>query len=177
MLIAGGAMVVISLSMFGYYGLQFVNSIQQDEKLMVEPGGSLEIKQHINASQGAYAVAFPDFDGQPSITIKDPAGQVIVDKSISPPIIIEPFEVEQAGVYTLTLSNPTEQALEATIILEDQETVLSRGFDVSFATTALSLISMFGIGTAVAIAGAVITILDRRRISKMKQFGDTSDLV
>jgi hypothetical protein len=29
----------------------------------------------------------------------------------------------------------------------------------------------------VIAAGIVITILDRRRISKMKQFGDTSDLV
>src|SRR3546814_2433718 len=46
-------------------------------------------------------------------------------------------------------------------------------FEVSFATTALALISLFGIGTAVAIAGAVITILDRRRSGKMKQFGDT----
>lgn len=177
MLIAGGAMVVISFSMFGYYGLQFVNSIQQDEKLRVEPGGSLEIKQSINASQGAYVIAFPDFDGRPAVTIRDPAGQVIVDKSIDPPIIIEPFEVRQLGVYTLTLFNPTEQVLEAAIVLGDQETVLGKGFDLSSAMTALVLISLLGIGTAAAIAGAVITVLDRRRISKMKQFGDTSDLV
>ncbi len=32
-------------------------------------------------------------------------------------------------------------------------------------------------GIATAIAGAVITVMDKRRISKMKQFGDTADLV
>jgi hypothetical protein len=32
-------------------------------------------------------------------------------------------------------------------------------------------------GIAVAIASAVIIILDRTRINKMKQFGDTSDLI
>ena len=176
MLIAGGAMVAISFSMLGYYGLQFVSSIQQDEKLVVSPGGSLEIKQNINASQGAYVVAFPDFAGQPAVTIKDPAGKVIVDKTISPPIIIEPFVAGESGVYTLTLSNPTEQALEATVILGDNQTVLSRS-DLSSAANALAFTSILGIGIAVAVAGAVITILDRRRASRMKQFGDTSDLV
>jgi hypothetical protein len=177
MLIAGGAMVVISFSMLGYYGLQFVNSIQQDEMLRVEPGGSLEIMQNINTTQGAYVVAFPDFGGgQAAVTVRDPAGRTLVDKSISPPIIIEPFAAKQSGVYTLTLSNPTEQVLEAAVILGDNETVLGRS-DLSSAMTALAFTSLLGIGIAVAIAGAVITILDRRRISKMKQFGDTSDLV
>jgi hypothetical protein len=177
MMIAGGAMVAISFSIFWYYGMQFVNSLEREEKLRVDPGGSLEIKQNINASQGAYVVAFPDFDGEPSVIVRDPVGKVLVDRSISPPIIIEPFGVEQPGIYTLTISNPTEQALEAAVILGDQETVLSRGFDLSSATTALALISIFSIGIAVAIAGAVIMVLDRRRISRMKKFGDTSDLV
>jgi hypothetical protein len=177
MLIAGGAMVVISFSMFGYYGLQFVNSIQQEEKLSVEPGGSLEIKQNINASQGAYVVAFPDFDGQAAVTVLDPAGRILVDKNISPPIVLEPFKVEQPGVYTLTLFNPTDQVLEATLVLGDQETVLSKGFDLPSAMTAVALTSLLGIGIAVTIAGAVITVLDKRRTSRMKQFGDTSDLV
>ncbi len=179
MLIAGGAMVAISFSMLGYYGLQFVNSIQQDEKLRVEPGGLLEIKQNINASQGAYVVAFPDFEGRPVVTIKDPDGQIVIERTIDPPIVIEPFKVEQPGVYTLDLSNPTDQVLEATVVLGDQETVLSLGINLSSAVTALAFTSLLGIGVgvAVAIAGAVITVLDKRRINKMKQFGDTSDLV
>jgi hypothetical protein len=177
MLIAGGAMVVISFSMLGYYGLQFVNSIQQDESLTIGPGGSHQVQQNINASQGAYVVAFPDFEGHPSVTITDPDGQVVIERTIEPPIIIQPFNAEEPGVYTLVLSNPTDQVLEATVVLGDQETVLSRGINVSSAITALVFTSILGIGIAVAIAGAVITILDRRRISKMKQFGDTSDLV
>jgi hypothetical protein len=32
-------------------------------------------------------------------------------------------------------------------------------------------------GIAVFVAGVIITVLDRQRTSKMKQFGDTSDLV
>jgi len=32
-------------------------------------------------------------------------------------------------------------------------------------------------GIIASIAGAVITVLDRRRTKKMRQFGDTSDLV
>ncbi|AFU57449.1 hypothetical protein Ngar_c05050 [Candidatus Nitrososphaera gargensis Ga9.2] len=177
MLIAGGALVVVSFSMLGYYGLQFVSSIQQDKSLTVEPGGSLQVQQNINASQGAYVVAFPNFKGQPSVTITGPGGQVVVERTIEPPIIIEPFDAEQPGAYTLVLSNPTDQVLEANIVLGDQETVLSRGINISSAVTALVFTSLLGIGIAVAVAGAIITILDRRRISKMKQFGDTRDLV
>jgi hypothetical protein len=177
MLIAGGSMVVIGFSMLGYYGMQFVNSIQQDEKLRVEPRGSLEIKQNINASQGAYVVIFPDFEGRPTVTIKDPSAHPIIERAIDPPIVLESFAVVEPGVYTLSISNPTDQVLEPFIVLGDQETVLSQGIDFSATMTALAFTSLLGIGVAVAMAGAVITVLDRRRISKMKQFGDTSDLV
>jgi hypothetical protein len=176
MLIAGGAMVAISFSMLGYYGLQFVNSIQQEEKRRVEPGGSIEVQQNINTSIGAYVVAFPDFEGNPTVAIRDPAGKVLVNGSIDPPLIIQPFEAKEPGVYTLVLSNPTDQILEASIILGENETVLSRS-QLSSAMSALAFTSLLVVGIAVAIAGAIITVLDRRRINKMKQFGDTSDLV
>lgn len=176
MLIAGAAMAATSLLLLAYYGLQFVTSIQQEEKLRVEPGSSIEVQQRINASLGAYVVAFSDFDGQPTVAVRDPAGRVIVNKSISPPIVIEPFDVEQPGVHTLVLSNPTGQVLEASVVLGDNATVLSRS-SLTSAMSALAVASLFAVGTAVAIAGAVITILDRRRINNMKQFGDTSDLV
>ena len=44
------------------------------------------------------------------------------------------------------------------------------------AMTVLILVTLLLIGIALAIAGAIITILDRSQINKMKQFGDTSDL-
>jgi hypothetical protein len=175
-LIAGGAMVAISILMLAYYGLQFVSSIEQEETINVEAGRSIELQQNINASLGAYVVVFQDFEGQAAVKVTDPSGRPVVDKRISPPIIIEPFEVEEPGVHTLVLSNPTDDVLEAAVVLGDSETVLERT-QLSSAVLALAFTSLLFIGVAVAIAGAVITILDRRQSKKMKQFGDTSDLV
>lgn len=175
-LIAGGAMVAISILMLAYYGLQFVNSIEQEETITVGPGSSIEVQQNINASLGAYVVAFQDFGGQAAVKITDPSGRPVVEKSISPPLVMELFEVGEPGVYTLVLSNPTDGVLEAAVVLGDSETVLEMT-QLSSAVLALAFTSLLVIGIAVAIAGAVITILDRRRSNKMKQFGDTSDLV
>lgn len=176
LMIAGGAMVAISVSMLGYYGLQFVNSVQQEETLLVEPGGTIEIQKNINASTGAYVVAFPDFERQAVVALRGPSGNILIEKNVDPPIVIEPFEIQEPGVYTLELSNPTDVALEASVLLDDYETVLSRS-NLSTAIGALGFVSLLGVGIAVAVAGGVVTFMDRRRINKMKQFGDTSDLV
>jgi hypothetical protein len=176
MLIVGGAMAVISFSTLGYYILQFVSSIQQEGKYTIQPGRSINVQQSINDTQGIYVITFADFEGHASVIIKDRAGKIIVDKNIDPPIIIESFNADVPGLYDLTLLNPTDQVLEAAIDFGDQEHVLS-GKNLSSAMTVLVLISLLGIGIAVAIAGAVIAILDRSRINKMKQFGDTSDLI
>jgi hypothetical protein len=175
-LIAGGAMVAISILMLAYYGLQFVNSIEQEETITVGPGSSIELQQNINARLGAYVVAFQDFRGQAAVKITDPSGRPVVEKSISPPLVMELFEVGEPGVHTLVLSNPTDVVLEAAVVLGDSETVLEMT-QLTSAVLALAFTSLLVIGIAVAIAGAVITILDRRRSNKMKQFGDTSDLV
>jgi hypothetical protein len=74
------------------------------------------------------------------------------------------------------LSNPTDKVLEAAIDFGDQGHVLG-GENLAYFMTVLALMSLLGIGIAVAIAGAVITILDRSRIKKMKQFGNTGDLI
>jgi hypothetical protein len=175
-MISGGAMVTISVSMLIYYGLQFVNSVREEETLRVEPGGAVEIQNNINASTGAYVVAFPDFEKQAAVAVRGPSGSLLVEKNIDPPIVIEPFEIQEPGVYTLVLSNPTDVALEASLLLDDYETVFSRS-NLSSAVGALGFVSLLGVGAAVAVAGVVITFMDRRRINKMKQFGDTSDLV
>jgi len=176
LMIAGGAMVAISFSMLAYYGLQFVDSVQQEETLSVEPGASIEIQKNVNASAAAYVVAFPGFEGQVAIEIRNPSGDILIEKSIDPPIVIETFEIREPGVYTLALTNPTDMPLEVSVLLDDYETVLSRS-NLSTAMGALGFTSLLAVGMAVAIAGAIITFLDRRRINRMKQFGDTSDLV
>jgi hypothetical protein len=106
----------------------------------------------------------------------DPVDKIIVNKNINPPIAIEPFSVELPGRYNLKLLNPTDQVLEAAIGFGDQEDMLSRK-NLFSAMTVLILVTLLLIGIALAIAGAIITILDRSQINKMKQFGDTSDLI
>lgn len=169
-------MVAIGFSMLAYYGSQFVSTIRQEETLSVEPGASVEIQKNVNASVAAYVVAFPEFEGQVRVEIRDPSGDILVEKDIAPPFVMEAFETQEPGVYTLVLTNPTSVTLEASVLLEDYETVLSRS-DLSTAMGAVAFTSLLIVGILAAIAGAVITFLDRRRISKMKQFGDTSDLV
>jgi hypothetical protein len=177
-LIVGGATAIISFSMLGYYTLQFVNIIQQEGKHRIDPGGSINVEQNINNIQGIgiYAIAFAEFTGSASLIIMDNEGKTIVNKSINQPIVIEPFNAESQGIYTLYLFNPTDQVLEAAIGFGDQDDVLSRKNLLSFDTVVI-LVSTLVIGIALAIVGIVITILDRRQIKRMKQFGDTSDLI
>jgi hypothetical protein len=67
--------------------------------------------------------------------------------------------------------------LEAAISFGDQDGMLSRK-NLLYEMTVLILIPLLVIGMALAIAGALITILDRSQINRMKQqFGDTSDLI
>jgi asparagine N-glycosylation enzyme membrane subunit Stt3 len=75
------------------------------------------------------------------------------------------------------LLNPTDQSLEAAIYFGGQEQVLNEKNYFSYAITLTLFMSLLGIGIALAIAGMVIIILDKRRTDKMKQFGDTSDLI
>jgi len=98
------------------------------------------------------------------------ANQTVVEETINPPIVNGVFTITESGNYSLILVNPAPDAtLEASVLFGDQG---------SFATSEqVILSSLLYVGIIAVIAGAVITILDRRRIGKMKQFGDTSDLV
>src|SRR5688500_8810777 len=119
---------------------------------------------------GIYVVAFAEFGGQAAVIITDNTGKIIVNKHIDPPIAIEPFNAEVQGPYKLKVINPTDQMLEASIGFGDQDDMLSTKNLLS-AMTVLILVSLLVIGIALAIAGAIITILDRSKINKMKQFG------
>ena len=162
-LIAGGAAAVASFTVFVYLITENTYSIQ--------PNDSLTIRQFVsNASQGVYSISFPLFEGQPNLKIVDAANKTIIEKAINPPVVNEVFPIAESGYYTLILTNPSSDAtLEASILFGDSE---------SYATQAQLIFSfLLYAGIIATIAGAIITILDRRRISKMKRFGDTSDLV
>src|SRR5215213_7397894 len=178
MLAASGAIALIIFSMLGYYSLHFVNVIQNEGKSIIEPHGSINMRQKINNTQGIgmYVVAFAEFGGQASVIIMDHTGKIIVDKNLNPPITIEPFDAEVPGLYNMTLLNPTDRVLEAAMSFGDWEHVLSRK-NLFSPMTVLIFVFLLGIGIALAIAGAIITVLDRSRIKRMKQFGDTSDLI
>jgi len=179
MLIAGGAVAAISLSVLGYYGMRLITNLEEQQKYSIPPNSSQEVRQNIaNASQGAYIVSFPDFTGgRPEVLLTGPTDQIILQKTVDPPILIESFPLAISGNYTLELSNPSpDQTLEASIILGSQESVLST-VDISSAVMTFVFGLMLVGGIATAVAGAVITVMDKRRITKMKQFGDTADLV
>ena len=163
MLIAGGAVAVASFTVSLYLLSGNTYSIQPDDRLVIQRFVS-------NASQGVYSVSFPLFEGQPILQIVDATNRTIVEETISPPIANGVFTIAASGNHTLILANPAPDAtLEASVLFGDQE---------SFATSEqLAFNSLLYAGIIAVIAGAVITILDRRRIGKMKQFGDTSDLV
>jgi hypothetical protein len=177
-LIVGGATAVISFSLLGYYTVQFVNNIQQEGKHRIDPGGSINVQENINNTQGIgiYSIAFAESSGSVSVKIIDNTGKTIVNKSINQPIVIEPFNAADSGIYTLNLLNPTDQVLEAAVGFGDKDDVLSRKNHLSF-DTVLIIVATFVVGVVLAIAGVIITILDRRQINRMKQFGDTSDLI
>ena len=177
-LIVGGATAVISFSLLGYYTLQLADIIQQQGKYRIDPGGSINLEENINSTQGIgiYAIAFAEFSGSASIIIMDNSGKAIINKSISQPIVIEPFDTESRGIYTLKLLNPTDQVIEAAISFGEQDNVLSRKDLLSFETVLIT-VSTLGIGIILTIAGIIITILDRRQINRMKQFGNTNDLI
>ena len=137
----------------------------------IKPNERLVIQQFVsNSSQGVYSISFPLFEGQPYLQIVDEANKTIVEETINPPIVNGVFTITKSGNYSLILVNPASDAiLEASVLFGDQG---------SFATSEQVIFnSLLYVGIIAVIAGAVITILDRRRIGKMKQFGDTSDLV
>ncbi len=163
MLVAGGAVAVASFAMSLYLLSGHTYSIKPTERLVIQQFVS-------NTSQGVYSVSFPLFEGQPSLLIVGVANQTVVEETINPPIVNGVFTITESGNYSLILVNPAPDAtLEASVLFGDQG---------SFATSEqMILSSLLYVGIIAVIAGAVITILDRRRIGKMKQFGDTSDLV
>jgi hypothetical protein len=73
-------------------------------------------------------------------------------------------EAGAQGNYTLTVSNLAESELGTLVFFEEQAPI---NIATSFILYA---------GLIVAAAGAAVTILDKVRNKKMKQFGDMSDL-
>jgi hypothetical protein len=178
LLIGGGAAIVISIAMLGYYALRLVEALE-DEKYRVEPSSSATISRNITASgQAAYLASFMAFDAEarPTLAISSPSGGIVLQRTVDQPVVMEFFSIAEIGMYTLNLSNPSpDTAVEAGVILDSQEAILSRGALTPAVTVLFWLILVSGVGSVVS--GIAVLLMDRRRLSKMKKFGDMSDLV
>jgi hypothetical protein len=112
------------------------------------------------------------------MTIKDPANRTVLSTPIEPPVAFRTFSTAGSGNYTLDLLNPSNSsAIQVAASLGDQQEVITKRLDLSAAVAAVVFGFLIVAGIGVTIAGGVLTIFDKRRISKMKQYGDTSDLV
>jgi hypothetical protein len=177
-LIAGGAIVAVGLGLFAYSTITFASSLLNENRYALEPSGSHVITRFIsNTSGGAYLVAFPEPGGRIGIMLASPSNVTLADHSVllapADQPVYETFQAVETGDYSLILTNlSTADAMSISAILGDVQSI---GFPVS--SVAVTAIILFIAGIAATAAGAIITVLDRRRITKMKQFGDTSDLV
>ncbi|HKX80661.1 MAG TPA: hypothetical protein VJL54_00245 [Nitrososphaera sp.] len=180
LLIGGSAAIVVGLAMVSYYAVRLIEALE-GETYTAEPGSSAEISRNFTSSetggQAGYLVSVATLDGdRPMITVRGPDGQVILQRTVDQPFMLEPFNIGQNGTYSLTVSNPSaDSSLEVGMILDSLEGLLGRGAMSPVLTGIFWLVFVAGVGAAVA--GAFITVMDRRRISKMKKFGDMSDLV
>jgi hypothetical protein len=171
----------VGFAIFSYYTVLFAIKLITESNYSVEPASKVSIQQFIsgqNSSQGTYIIAMQHPVGEPGLKIASPSGATLVEKQLAEILTMDTFSVTETGNYTLTLANTSpDNTLEANIVFGDQRTIIESGLSISPET--LSLVFNLTLYTAIAviITGAIITILDRQRISKMKQFGDTSDLV
>lgn len=179
MLIAGGAIVAFSFFASNYYASQFLQEIQGANKYTVQPSGRLEFRQNITSGDGAYVVAFPNYSEAPvqaSVRVDNPSGANVLVREVNLPFYSEPFAAQTVGNYTLTLTNTADTPLDASVIFGEQEAVSEVIGMPAVVSTAISSLLLIA-GIIVLIAGGAITVIDRRKAQKMKQFGDMSDLV
>lgn len=179
LLIAGGAIVAISVFASSYYSLQVFQEIGSINKYTIQPGDSLEFVQNITSSDGGYIVAFPgsiDTPVQATVTVENPSGATVLVREASQPIYAETFAAQTVGNYTLTLANAASTPLDASVVFGEQEAVDDIVGMPAFVSTAISMLLLIA-GIIVLIAGGAIVLIDRRKAQKMKQFGDMSDLV
>ena len=167
-------MVAIS---FAVLAVKLFTAIQGGDRYTIQPGKQLLLKAFINSTDGAYFVSpVEPTDVIPTATVIGPSNIThIANRPINPYTAFTQFNSSRSGNYTLILSNPSSNStIEITAALGTADVVFSKTLDLN--TTPLIFATLFS-GIGAVIVGGVVTVLDRRRISKMKQYGDTSDLV
>ena len=174
LLIAGGAMIAIS---FAVLAANLISGIQSGDKFNLEPGKPLVLRTQINGTEGAYFVSpTAPTDIRLIATVLGPSNNtVIANRYLDQAPEFTQFPALTKGNYTLILSNPSRNSsLEVAANFGSPQEVINKRVD---SETSVAYGFIFVGGVAAVAVGGIVLILDRRRISKMKQFGDTSDLV
>jgi hypothetical protein len=174
MLIAGGAIIIVSFAiaiplLFSQQQAGEAGEGKSGAQYTIGPGQTVQITREVQgggAVQLAYSITFQDLKGTtPAITVSGPDGETLHAEKATSFVATAPVEAAKPGNYTLAITNPSSTAtLEAFVIFgEPQAELVASSF-------------MLYAGITVAVAGGALTVLDRVRAKKMKQFGDVSDL-
>jgi len=169
--------MAVGFAIFAYYTVSFATKLLSENKYVADPAGTASIPKFIsqNATEGTYIVALAEAAEQAGLKIEDPSGKALVEKQLTENPSMGTFATTEDGNYTLTVTNASPNS-EVHIIFGDQESIAG-GLGVDPVTLGVVFNFTLYAGISVFIAGIIITILDRQRANKMKQFGDTSDLV
>lgn len=180
MLIAGGAIIAFSFIASSYYASQFFREIQEKNMHTIAPSSKIDLRENITSASGAYVIAFSNYSAagpvRATASVRDPDGEPVLQKNLSPPISNELFAAKKQGNYTLTVSNLGNKSIDASVIFGEQQIVSEVINMPNAVSTAISMLLLIA-GIIVLAAGGFIMFIDRRRDQKMKQFGDMSDMV
>ncbi|MEO9320650.1 MAG: hypothetical protein ABI361_08265 [Nitrososphaera sp.] len=172
-MIAGCIVFAISITAFS---AKLIAVVQTGEKYTIAPGSRLVLSSYINSTSGAYFVDPNETSmNYPVLTVVGPLNNTLIaNRHVDVYTAMGQFPASRAGNYSLVLANPTGGNLLVGAIFGASEDVFSQTFYIG-------LIPVIYAGAYSGIAsvaiGAVVTVLDRRKMTKMKQFGDMSDLV
>jgi hypothetical protein len=179
LLIVGGAIVALSFFASNYYASQFLQEIQDKNMHVIAPAATLDLQENITSGNGAYVVAFPDYSKNPvhaTVSVSNPDGNSVLKRNLNLPLYSEPFVAQKQGNYTLAISNLGNNSISASVVFGEEQVVSEVIAMPNMVSTAISTLLLIA-GIIILAAGGIVTVLDRRKAQKMKQFGDMSDMV
>lgn len=168
-LIAGGALFVIGITVLAAWALPIAEQIQRDATLLqgeqVNPGESesLSLKVTDTSRPLSAAVNSANADAQLQAIIETPDGQRAINSTFSDNTVLS-ADPAVAGTYELTITNIVQTGTSIDVIfghlpgVEENNKVAFEAY-----SGAVAGIGIIIAGVAVMIAGGVILVVDRRR--------------
>lgn len=187
-LISGGALFAIGLTVSAVWGVQFAGIFLQDNTLVnsvsMEPGRSVDATRQVTDTSRPLTVAIhiqriDDNSGRLREdirlveTVKDPSGAVVSTNEFSGNLFTS-FRPEQIGNYVLTITNAGTKAVTVDgtfgympfMSMEDGQQV-----DFGQLSGIISGAALTAIGFFTIIAGIVVVVVDRPKSSTVTSEG------